>query len=93
MILGDVAGKITFKHLYEIAKIKSEDPSLALCSLETICKMIIGIARTCGIEIVREIDPVEYAQFLKEREAVIAQFREELQLAKESKMLRSNVQA
>lgn len=52
--------------------------------------MIAGIARTCGIEIVREIDPVEYEQFLKEREEAIAQYRKELELAKESKVLRTN---
>lgn len=52
--------------------------------------MCVGIARSCGIQIVREIDPVEYEQFLKDREASIAEFREELRLAKESKMLRTN---
>lgn len=86
---GEVAGKITLKHLYEIAKIKMEDPPNALLTLEQICQMIIGTARTCGIEIVREIDPVEYAQFLKNREASIAEYREELELAKQSKLLRT----
>ncbi|XP_018310821.1 39S ribosomal protein L11, mitochondrial [Mycetomoellerius zeteki] len=87
---GEVAGKITFKHLYEIAKIKLEDPPNALLNLEQMCQMIVGIARTCGIEIVREIDPEEYKQFLKDREAVVVDFREKLQLAKESKLLRTN---
>lgn len=31
---GEIAGKITLKHLYEIAKIKMEDPPNALLSLE-----------------------------------------------------------
>lgn len=66
-----------------------EDPPNALLTLEQICQMIIGTARTCGIEIVREIDPVEYAQFLKNREASIAEYREELELAKQSKLLRT----
>ncbi|XP_070166723.1 large ribosomal subunit protein uL11m [Polyergus mexicanus] len=87
---GEMAGKITLKHLYEIAKIKSEDPTMALLSLEQICTMMVGIARTCGIEIVREIEPEEYKQFLKNREETIAKYREELRLAKESKMLRTN---
>lgn len=87
---GELAGKITLKHLYEIAKIKMEDPCNALLSLQQMCQMMVGIARTCGIEIVREIDPEEYAQFLKDREAVIAEYREELRLAKESKVLRTN---
>lgn len=88
--VGEIAGKITLKHLYEIAKIKMEDPPNALLNLEQMCQMLVGVARTCGIEIVREIDPVEYAQFLKDREASIVEYREELQLAKESKILRTN---
>ncbi|XP_025158868.1 39S ribosomal protein L11, mitochondrial isoform X2 [Harpegnathos saltator] len=88
---GDVAGKITLKHLYEIAKIKSEDPPLALMTLEQVCQMLVGIARTCGIEVVREIDPVEYAEFLKNREVILTEFREELRLAKETKVLRTNI--
>lgn len=87
---GEMAGKITLKHLYEIAKIKSEDPTMALLSLEQVCTMMVGIARTCGIEVVREIDPEEYKEFLKMREETIAKHREELRLAKESKMLRTN---
>ncbi|XP_011172274.1 39S ribosomal protein L11, mitochondrial [Solenopsis invicta] len=87
---GEVAGKITLKHLYEIAKIKMEDPPNALLSLEHMCQMLVGIARTCGIEVVREIDPEEYAQFLKDREAFIAEYCEQLRSAKESKLLRTN---
>jgi len=87
---GEMAGKITLKHLYEIAKIKMEDPPNALLTLEQMCQMLVGIARSCGIEIAREIDPEEYAQFLKEREASIEEYREELRLAKESKVLRTN---
>ncbi|KYN38796.1 39S ribosomal protein L11, mitochondrial [Trachymyrmex septentrionalis] len=86
----EVAGKITLKHLYEIAKIKLEDPPNALLNLEQMCQMIVGIARTCGIEIVREIDPEEYRQFLKDREAEYLRYREQLQLVKESKVLRTN---
>ncbi|XP_047353155.1 39S ribosomal protein L11, mitochondrial [Vespa velutina] len=86
---GEVAGKITLKHLYEIAKIKSEDPPLALMSLEQICIMLVGIARTCGIEIVRELDPQEYAEFLEERELKIIERNKDLQLAKEIKLLRT----
>lgn len=85
-----MAGKITFKHLYEIAVIKSKDPCMELESLQNICQMLAGTARTCGIEIVREIDPLEYEQFLKDREVRIAEYMAELQAAKESKMLRTN---
>jgi len=67
-----------------------EDPPNALLTLQQMCQMIVGIASTCGIEIVREIDPVEYKQFLKDREASIAEYQEKLRLLKESKILRTN---
>ncbi|KAG7204073.1 hypothetical protein KM043_001924 [Ampulex compressa] len=88
-IKGEVAGKITYKHVYEIALIKSEDPQLTLLSLKQICEMIVGIARVCGIQIVRDIDPDEYAEFLKNREIELQQRREELELAKQSKFQRT----
>jgi len=68
-----------------------EDPSNALLTLEQMCQMMVGIARASGIEIVREIDPEEYAQFLKDREASIAEYHEKLRLDKESKVLRTNL--
>lgn len=85
----EVAGRITLKHIYEIAKIKAEDPPLECTSLEIICKMMIGTARSCGIEVVRHLDPVEYAQFLEDRKVIIAQQRKELDEKKEARMLRT----
>ncbi|XP_069672496.1 large ribosomal subunit protein uL11m [Periplaneta americana] len=85
----EVAGKITLKHIYEIAKIKSEDPNLECTPLEVICNMMIGTARSCGIEVVRELDPVEYEQFLEERKVIVEQQRKELDEKKEARMLRT----
>ncbi|XP_055618071.1 39S ribosomal protein L11, mitochondrial [Toxorhynchites rutilus septentrionalis] len=85
---SEVAGKITRKHLYEIAQIKSNDPPNALLSLENMCKMLVGVARSCGIEIVNELDPVEYQQFLEERMQVVEAQRKELQEKREARMLR-----
>lgn len=53
------------------------------------CKMLIGSARTCGIEVVRTLDPVEYKQFLEDRQIVVEQQRKDLQEAREAKMLRT----
>lgn len=58
-------------------------------SLEDLCNMVIGSARTCGIEVVREINPTEYKEFLAERKIVEEQQRKELQEKKEAKMLRT----
>ncbi|OAD54405.1 39S ribosomal protein L11, mitochondrial [Eufriesea mexicana] len=86
---GEIAGKITFKHLYEIACIKAEDPPLALLSLEQICQMLVGIARTCGIQIVRTLDPVEHEEFMKQRRENVQKFLDELKEVKTSKLLRT----
>ncbi|XP_076165596.1 mitochondrial ribosomal protein L11 [Ptiloglossa arizonensis] len=89
MFKGEIAGKITLKHLYEIACIKSKDPPLALLSLEDVCKMLVGIARSCGIEIVRTLDPAEYKEFMEQREKVVQDLLTEMKLSKEAKMQRS----
>nr|XP_033324128.1 39S ribosomal protein L11, mitochondrial [Megalopta genalis] len=92
MVKGEVAGKITFKHLYEIACIKSQDPPQALMTLENICKMLIGVARSCGIQIVRTLDPVEHEEFMKQREENVQALLEEMKLSRASKLLRTGVQ-
>ncbi|KAJ8926008.1 hypothetical protein NQ315_009863 [Exocentrus adspersus] len=85
----EIAGKVTLKHVYEIAKIKQEDPPLQIKSLQEICQMIVGIAKSCGIEIVKELDAKEYGEFLIERKAIVEQQKKELQEKKEAKMLRT----
>ena len=85
---GEVAGKITFKHLYEIACIKAQDPPMALLSLKQVCEMLVGVARSCGIKIVRTLDPKEHEEFMQQREEAVQQHLEELRLAKEAKVLR-----
>lgn len=53
------------------------------------CEMLVGIARTCGIQVVRELKADEYAAFLEERKAVVEEQRRELQEKREAKMLRT----
>lgn len=53
------------------------------------CNMLIGVARTCGIKIVRELNTEDYTQFLDERKAVVEEQRKELQEKREAKMLRT----
>lgn len=86
----EVSGKITLKHIYEIAKIKGTDPPLQCKSDFELCNMLIGVARSCGVEVVREIDPVEYKDFLAERKDIEERQRKELQEKKEAKMLRTS---
>lgn len=85
----EIGGKITIRHVYEIAKIKAQDPPNGMRTLEEVCKNVIHSAHTCGIEIVDELDPVEYAEFLKQRQLIIGDQMKELAEKREAKMLRT----
>ncbi|XP_041037977.1 39S ribosomal protein L11, mitochondrial [Carcharodon carcharias] len=66
----EVAGMVTVKHIYEIAKVKSQDESFLLqdMSLENVCKGLIGCAKSLGIKVVRDLSSEDYARFREERE-------------------------
>lgn len=49
----EVAGEISLKHVYEIALAKSKDPVFEGIALESVCKTVMGSARSLGIKIVR----------------------------------------
>ncbi|CAH1955464.1 unnamed protein product [Acanthoscelides obtectus] len=85
----EISGKVTLRHVYEIAKIKQEDPPLQIKSLEELCKMVVGVARSCGIQVVNDLDAKEYAEFLKERESIVDEQKKALQEKREAKMLRT----
>jgi large subunit ribosomal protein L11 len=48
----DIIGTISLKHVYEIAKIKSTDEHMKIIPLESIARMILGSARSLGIQVV-----------------------------------------
>ena len=48
-----MAGKVSLRHVYEIAVIKQKDLAFVRIPLESICKTIIGSARSMGIEVVK----------------------------------------
>jgi len=84
----DNCGWVTLKHVYEIAKIKNEDHSLQLESLEKVCKMVIGTARSMGIKVVKDYDPKEYAEFRERRAVQVEAQLQRLQEIREEKLLR-----
>uniref|UniRef100_A0A060T9Q0 Large ribosomal subunit protein uL11m n=1 Tax=Blastobotrys adeninivorans TaxID=409370 RepID=A0A060T9Q0_BLAAD len=45
-------GKLSLKHIYEIAKIKKTDERHANMSMENVVKSVIGVAHSVGIEVV-----------------------------------------
>lgn len=84
----ECAGKVTLRHVYEIARIKSTDPCFDNIPMERICKSVIGAAHSCGIEVVRHLDSEEYGAFLDQRRQIVAQQDAELAEAKAAKLLR-----
>ncbi|CAL1526201.1 unnamed protein product [Lymnaea stagnalis] len=84
-----VSGIITLKHIYEIAKVKSQDPSFACMSLEQVCKSMIGSAHFIGIKVVKgPLEVEELRQFLVQRAEELALEEKELEELRVSKMLR-----
>lgn len=79
---------MSLKHIYEIAKIKGQDPCFDTVPMSEICKLLIRSAHSLGIEVVKHLDPVEYGQFLEERRKVVAQQEADLLEAKQAKLMR-----
>ncbi|KFM65661.1 39S ribosomal protein L11, mitochondrial, partial [Stegodyphus mimosarum] len=84
----DWAGKISLKHVYEIAKIKSKDPYFECTPLKEVCQKIIDRARTVGVEVVPKLTEEEYAEFLEKRKEIVAQQAAELDEKRKAKILR-----
>ena len=84
----EVAGKVSLRHIYEIAVVKSQDPTWQNMPLETVCKSIIGSAHTIGIEVVRHLDTEEYGDFLQERRRIVDEQEQELKDSRAAKLLR-----
>eukprot|EP00088_Acartia_fossae_P055785 TRINITY_DN64829_c0_g1_i1.p1 TRINITY_DN64829_c0_g1~~TRINITY_DN64829_c0_g1_i1.p1 ORF type:complete len:189 (+),score=58.29 TRINITY_DN64829_c0_g1_i1:32-598(+) len=85
----EVVGYLTRKHIYEIAKVKSQDPKLQMVDMEIICEELIDAAYTCGIHVVDKIDPVEYKEFLENQKLIVEEQKAELKAIREAKLLRT----
>lgn len=51
--------------------------------------MLVGVARSCGIKIVKELNAEDYGKFLEERKKIVEEQKRELQEKREAKMLRT----
>ena len=51
----EIVGYLTRKHIYEIAKIKSEDQQRQMVDLEKICEDLIDRAYTIGIRVKEDL--------------------------------------
>ena len=85
----EVCGKISLKHIYEIALLKQEDPANKIVSLQNICKNLIYQCHKMGIEITQKpLSPEEYAIFLQERMDFLEAKRKALEEKRLAKMSR-----
>ena len=48
----DFVGTVSLKHVYEIAKIKATDEHMKMIPLESIARMIVGSARSLGVQVI-----------------------------------------
>ncbi|XP_069750252.1 large ribosomal subunit protein uL11m [Narcine bancroftii] len=66
----EVAGVVSVKHIYEIAKVKMQDESFHLqdMSLQNVCKCLIGSAQSLGIKVVPDLSAEDYVRFREQRE-------------------------
>lgn len=87
--LGEIAGKLSLKHVYEIAKVKSKDDWYDCVPLKDICQEIIDEARYMGFEVVKHLDEEDYANFLKYREGVIQEQIKEIEEKRQQRLTRT----
>ena len=85
-----VAGVVSIKHVYEIAKFKLEDINCAHMSLKEMCIKVINSANRAGIKVVKhDLDPVEMDEFLRQRQEIEKQELQELAEKRAAKMMRA----
>lgn len=85
----EFAGMITLKHVYEIARIKSQDSIYDCVPLQDICKDVLRLAHRCGVKVVRSLTADEYRQFREAREPVVNEQLAALEEKRQSKLLRT----
>ncbi|VDD83666.1 unnamed protein product [Mesocestoides corti] len=90
---SEVSGRLTLKHIYEIALLKKEDPASQASSLQSICASLISEAHRVGIDVLSRSEaashtPESYAEFMKQREIDVLERKKELEEKKQAKMMR-----
>ncbi|XP_048663635.1 39S ribosomal protein L11, mitochondrial isoform X1 [Marmota marmota marmota] len=74
----EVAGLVSLKHIYEIARVKAQDDAFALqdVHLSSVVRSIVGSARSLGIRVMKDLSVEELAAFQKERAEFLAAQKE-----------------
>ncbi|XP_015782671.1 39S ribosomal protein L11, mitochondrial [Tetranychus urticae] len=84
-----VAGMITVKHVYEIAKIKSQDAYYENVPMEKIFQEIVVRALQMGVKVVHKLDAKEYAEFLEKRRVEVEEELRKLEEERQNRLLRT----
>jgi len=86
---GEIVGKLSMKHIYEIAKFKSNDKVLVGVPLKEICLLLLKECDKIGIQVQNgDLDPVALKVFLDERREIVAAQLKEIEEREAAKMLR-----
>uniref|UniRef100_A0AC35TNU2 Ribosomal protein L11 n=1 Tax=Rhabditophanes sp. KR3021 TaxID=114890 RepID=A0AC35TNU2_9BILA len=89
-LVDDEVGRLSVKHIYEIALVKSKDKVLHGVPLKDICQQVIKTCRTMGIVVQKEdLNVEEMKQFLDKRRVDVAAQLKEWTDKKAAKMLRT----
>jgi len=87
-----VAGVVSIKHVYEIAKFKITDINCAHMDLKQMCIKVLNSANRTGIKVVKhDLDPSELKEFLDARKKVEESELKLLTEKKAAKMMRAPV--
>lgn len=85
-----IAGVVSLKHVYEIAKFKSDEINCASRTLKQLCISVINTANMMGIKIVKDdIDYVELAEFLEKRNLINEEEIKTIAEKKAAKLMRA----
>jgi len=86
---NEIAGYVTVKHCYEIAKIKQKDVIYDCVDIKDVFKDVVKAAWSLGIKVVHRLDAKDYAEFLEKRKLQVKDQLQQLEEARQARMLRT----
>ena len=86
----EIAGIITLKHVFEIAKFIHDQNAFAHEDLQHVCMSVVKKARKAGIKVIKEdLNPEEYKKFLAERKILEDVQMKEIAEKRAAKLMRA----
>ncbi|CAF1125936.1 unnamed protein product [Didymodactylos carnosus] len=81
-------GRISVRHIYEIARIKIQDEPYQGLPLETICRDLVYRAQVLGIEVVKTINVDEHKKYMEDLRILHERQAKEIEEEQQAKLLR-----